>query len=207
MSDGPALAWQGSLLGGQEPSIDTSFTTLARRSLDHGAWVDEAPGWLTGADVVFEQLLAGADWEAREMPMYGQQVAQPRLSAWWPLGERTDLPVVAHMASALSDRYGVAFDSVGLNLYRDGRDSVAAHGDRHARRPNDPDALVAIVSLGSPRRLTLKPRGGGPSVALRPDPGDLLVMGGSCQRTWQHGVPKVASADPRISVTFRHPVR
>jgi alkylated DNA repair dioxygenase AlkB len=106
------------------------------------------------------------------------------------------------MRAALSDRYGVRFTGVGLNLYRDGRDSVAWHGDRVAREL--PDAVVAIVSLGGPRRFLLRPKGGGHSVRFDLCSGDLLVMGGSCQRTWQHSVPKSARADPRMSVTFRH---
>jgi alkylated DNA repair dioxygenase AlkB len=111
--------------------------------------------------------------------------------------------VLAEVAAALTERYGVAFASVGCNLYRDGRDSVAWHGDRVAR--DLPEATIAIVSLGAHRPFKLRPRGGGPSIDHRLGRGDLLVMGGSCQRTWQHTVPKVAVAEgPRISVTFRH---
>ena len=106
------------------------------------------------------------------------------------------------MRIALSQRYGVAFDSVGLNLYRDGRDSVAWHRDRIAKDIDDP--LVAIVSVGEPRRFLLRPVTGGHSRALLLGRGDLLVTGGTCQRTWQHTVPKVAKAGPRISITFRH---
>ncbi len=80
---------------------------------------------------------------------------------------------------------------------------MAFHGDRHARSAGDPDVVIPVLSLGSPRRFLLKPRAGGPSVAYTPGPGDLLVMGGSCQRTWQHSIPKVAAAGPRISVTYR----
>jgi alkylated DNA repair dioxygenase AlkB len=106
------------------------------------------------------------------------------------------------MRVALSERYEVEFTSVRANLYRDGRDSVAWHGDRVAR--DLPNAFVAIVSLGGRRRFLLRPKGGGRSVRFDPGPGDLLVMGGSCQRDWQHTVPKVAAAQPRISLTFRH---
>jgi alkylated DNA repair dioxygenase AlkB len=110
------------------------------------------------------------------------------------------------MADLLSNRYDVAFDSVGANLYRDGRDSVAWHGDRVLRTVAV--ATVAIVSLGAPRRFLLRPRGGGRSIVHRLGPGDLLVMGGTCQRTWQHCVPKSANpVGPRISVTFRHAAR
>lgn len=93
----------------------------------------------------------------------------------------------------------------GANLYRDGADSVAWHGDRVAREL--PEAVVALVSLGGVRPFRLRPkdrRDGTPAVDYRPGPGDLLVLGGSCQRTWQHAVPKVQAATPRISVQFRH---
>jgi alkylated DNA repair dioxygenase AlkB len=106
------------------------------------------------------------------------------------------------MADLLSGRYGVAFTQVGVNLYRDGSDSVAWHGDRVAREL--PEAVVALVSLGAARPFRLRPTGGGPSVGYLPGPGDLLVMGGSCQRTWQHAVPKTRAAPPRISIQFRH---
>ena len=107
------------------------------------------------------------------------------------------------MARELSRRYGVAFTQVGVNLYRDGTDSVAWHGDRVAREL--PEAVVALVSLGAVRPFRLRPAGGGESVSLLPGPGDLLVMGGSCQRTWQHAVPKCRHVrGPRISVQFRH---
>ena len=106
------------------------------------------------------------------------------------------------MRRALSDRYEIEFRAIGANWYRDGRDSVAWHGDRVARTL--PEATIAIVSLGGPRRFLLRPKGGGSSVKLELGSGDLLAMGGSCQRTWQHSVPKVTRAAPRISLTFRH---
>jgi len=139
--------------------------------------------------------------------MYGDLVDQPRLTAAWrgAASDPTTGPVVGAMGRALSARYGVEFRSVGFNLYRDGDDSVAWHGDRIAR--DRAHALVAIVSLGEPRPFRLRPAGGGPSIAFALGGGDLLVMGGSCQRTWQHTVPKVRRAGPRISVTFRHEMR
>ena len=110
-------------------------------------------------------------------------------------------PHCAGRAPSLAARYGVRFDILGLNLYRGGADSVAWHGDRVGRRRSH--TVVAIVSLGAPRRFLLRPVGGGPSLRLTPASGDLLVLGGTCQRTWQHSVPKCASAGPRISVMFR----
>ncbi len=198
------LAWQASLLGAGSPSADADFGGARRRELSGGAWVEHVPSCLAGADQLFADLLHRLDWQAREMPMYGQLVPQPRLSAFWSLAdEARRYPLLAELALVLDRRYGVRFKSVGANLYRDGRDSVAFHGDRHARSAGDPDVVIPVLSLGSPRRFLLKPRAGGPSVAYTPGPGDLLVMGGSCQRTWQHSIPKVAAAGPRISVTYR----
>jgi alkylated DNA repair dioxygenase AlkB len=132
--------------------------------------------------------------------MYDRRVAEPRLRA---PGWEGRPALVDEMAALLGGRHGVEFTSVGFNLYRGGDDSVAWHGDRVAR--DLPAAVVAIVSLGGRRRFLLRPKGGGPSVRLDLASGDLLVMGGACQRLWDHSVPKVrVGAEPRISVTFRH---
>jgi alkylated DNA repair dioxygenase AlkB len=197
------MVWQGSLLAGEAPGFDTGFTGLTRHALDHGAWVDHAPGWLAGADEVFETALRSLDWGQRTERMYGEELLQPRLTSWMGV-ERipAELAVVAAAAESLSQRYGVRFSSLGANLYRNGRDSVAWHGDRIAREL--PTATIAIVSVGSPRPFRLRARDGGASVGFALGHGDLLVMGGSCQRTHKHTVPKVADAGPRISLTFRH---
>jgi alkylated DNA repair dioxygenase AlkB len=199
------LAWQGSLLeGGGTPRVDPDLAGLVRHDLDESAWVDHVPGWLRGADEVFAWLLESAPWEATEQELYGTVVATPRLIARWPYrsGEPALPPILEEMRSALSAHHRREFDSVSANLYRDGRDSVAWHGDRIARTVVEP--LVAIVSLGHPRRLLLRPRGGATRLTLTPQHGDLVVMGGTSQRRWQHSVPKVAAAGPRISVTLRH---
>jgi alkylated DNA repair dioxygenase AlkB len=91
---------------------------------------------------------------------------------------------------------------MGLNLYRDGRDSVAWHGDRIAREITEP--IVALVSLGDRRRFLARPRGGGRSIPFELGGGDLLVTGGTFQRRWEHSVPKVAAAGARVSIAFRH---
>lgn len=197
-----AAAWQPPLFGGGAPSVDAPFARATRRELAGGAWVDHVPGWVTGADAVFEDLVENARWGERSQKMYDKEVVAPRLLASW---KRADLPVagpaIAEMRAALSDRYGVPFDQGGLNLYRHGRDSVAWHGDRILRTHDV--GIVAIVTLGHTRRFLLRPKGGGTSVPYDPAHGDLLVMGGTAQRTWQHSVPKVAAAGPRISITFR----
>jgi len=192
------VTWQPSLLGLAEPDFDPALDGARRRFLGQGAWVDVVPGWVSGADVLFDEVLETAPWKAYERPMYDRVVDVPRLEVRvWK--ERPRL--LDHMARCLGRRYGVQLPSISANLYRDGRDSVAWHGDRIGRVRAD--AVVAILSLGSPRTLLLRPTGGGPSTAFAMQSGDLLVQGGTCQRTFEHCVPKRAQAGPRISVMFR----
>ena len=201
-----ALAWQGNLFGGGDPSLDPSFAGIERVELTDGAWVDHLPGWLGGDDVVMDELVRTAPWKSSTRPMYDRVVAVPRLTAWWTWdGESApaDLPpILDRIRDALSRRYDTAFTSCGCNLYRDGRDSVAWHGDRI--RTELVEAHVAVVSVGEPRTLLLRPAGGGPATRFELGHGDLFVMGGTCQRTWQHAVPKVRCCAPRISIQFRH---
>jgi alkylated DNA repair dioxygenase AlkB len=197
------LDWQASLLASGEPSFDAEFAGIQRHELAHGAWIDEARGWVHGADELFATLLDVSPWRQKDRWMYERRLPEPRLTARWRLREEDPpLPILSEMAQILSERYDVAFTQIGVNLYRDGSDSVAWHGDRIARDLDE--ATVALVSLGAPRPFKLRPKGGGKSVAFVPDRGDLLVMGGTCQRTWDHAVPKVKSAGPRMSVQFRH---
>jgi alkylated DNA repair dioxygenase AlkB len=201
----PDLAWQPSLLDATADGVelDAGFGGVQRRELGDGAWVDHGPGWCRGADDLFARLLAATPWAGREVRMYDRVLPEPRLTHRWRLDDGPAPPVeLQEMARVLSDRYGVEFTQVGANLYRDGSDSVAWHGDRVAR--DLPEAIVALVSLGAVRPFRLRPTGGGASVGYLPGPGDLLVMGGSCQRTWQHSVPKTRSVGPRASIQFRH---
>lgn len=204
----PDLAWQASLFGAAgDPAFDAGLSALTRHQLDDEAWVDHAPGWLSGAAEVFEALLAGAGWAQHERLMFGEIVDQPRLNASFRGADGRALhPVLDEAERALSARYGVDFRTGGggMNLYRDGRDSVAWHRDRIPWSVHHPH--VVILSLGEARTFRVRPRGGGrPGArAFRLGHGDLLVTGGTFQRTWEHTVPKVASAGPRISVTMRH---
>lgn len=191
---------QGTLLGSAEPSIDASFAGAGRRLLADGAWVEHAPGWLAGAEELFVTVAGIVAWRSPMVTMWDKRLQTPRLNGSLPPERRP--PIVTVMRDALSARYGIEFRSIGANWYRDGHDSVAWHGDRVAREL--PEATIAIVSLGGPRRFLLRPKGGGSSVRFDLASGDLLAMGGSCQRTWQHCVPKVARAAQRISLTFRH---
>ncbi len=158
-----------------------------------------APGWLPGADEVFETLVREVPWRAERRQMYDREVDVPRLLHTYVAGEPLPHPGLARARGALSAHYrpelGEPFVTAGCCYYRDGRDSVAWHGDTIGRGRTQ-DTLVAIVSLGDPRRLALRPRIGGASVSVEMGHGDLLVMGGSCQRTWEHAVPKVAHAGP-----------
>ncbi len=132
--------------------------------------------------------------------MYERVVEVPRLHAVLP-ADGDGHAVLASIRRALDARYATAFERVSLAFYRNGEDSVAWHGDYVARRL--PEALVATVSVGAPRRFLLRPHGGGRSIALELGWGDLIVMGGSCQRTYQHCIPKSARAEPRIAIMFR----
>ena len=207
MPPSPIPSWQPTLLDVGSVGFDRSFGNLERVELDEGSWVDHAPGWIQGADRLFEEVLAGREWEQRSRRMYDQTVAEPRLTAPWTKdsGRPLEPAVLEEIRVALSERYGRDFDSVGFNLYRDGRDSVAWHGDRIPEEIEDP--VVALVSLGEPRKFLLRPKGGGKSRAFLLGRGDLLVTGGQTQRAWDHSVPKVAQAGPRISLAYRHGMR
>ncbi|RAY11796.1 alpha-ketoglutarate-dependent dioxygenase AlkB [Actinomadura craniellae] len=200
--------FQGSLLDCGGPAGPGPLGASVRRTpLAGGAWVDVRPGWLGGADALFERLLRAVPWRAERRRMYDRVIDVPRLLAFYREGEPLPDPVLDEARRALDAHYaaelGEPFRTAGLCLYRDGRDSVAWHGDTEGRGATE-DTMVAIVSLGTPRPLLLRPRGGGPVVRHDVGHGDLLVMGGSCQRTWEHAVPKTArSVGPRLSVQFR----
>lgn len=191
------------------PDVDPAFEGIVRTELDATSWIEHLQGWARQSDQLFEELVAGQRWEQRSRHMYGRVVDEPRLTAWWRASSGRPLspPLLERMRALLSDRYGVELDSAGLNLYRDGRDGVAWHGDRIAKSVAEP--LVAIVSVGQPRAFLYRPAAHNRDVPRRTRSlllghGDLLVTGGAFQRRWQHTVPKVASAGPRISITYRH---
>jgi alkylated DNA repair dioxygenase AlkB len=201
--------FQASLLDlADEVTLGPLDGLVSRTMLAHGAWIDFVPGWVRGADVLFERLMDAVPWRAERRPMYDRVVDVPRLLCFY--GEERVLPdpALTEARDALSEYYrpelGEPFRTAGMCLYRDGRDSVAWHGDTIGRGSTE-DTMVAIVSLGTPRALALRPRqGGGPTIRHELGHGDLLVMGGSCQRTWEHAVPKSARVTgPRISAQFR----
>ncbi len=186
--------------GAGAPAFAPTFETLARTQLSEDAWYDYAPGWLSGHDALFALLSETVHFRREKRKMYDRIVEVPRLVAALP--DDGPIPHVLEAAkSVLSTRYGEEFSRIGLGYYRNGEESVAWHGDYVARKL--PSALVATISVGSPRRFLLRPKGGGASRALALGSGDLLVMGGSCQRTFEHSLPKVRSAGPRIAIMFR----
>jgi alkylated DNA repair dioxygenase AlkB len=203
-----AMAVQGSLLDlADDVRLGALSGRVARTSLSHGAWVDHRPGWVEGSDAVLDSLIHGIAWRSERRRMYDRVVAVPRLVAWYDAATPLPHTVLTDARAALSAYYrpelGEPFTTAGCCLYRDGRDSVAWHGDTIGRSAHE-DTMVAIVSFGSPRTLLLRPRSGGRSTAFALGHGDLLVMGGSCQRTWEHAVPKTSKAvGPRVSVQFR----
>jgi alkylated DNA repair dioxygenase AlkB len=202
----PGVPFQPSLFGGSEPAFDGRFAAATRVHLDETAWVELVPGWVTSSDRLFDLVLNAQRWEQRSRWMYDREVLEPRMTARWTLGSGIALePALLEAArQSLSARYGVGFDSVGFNLYRDGRDGVAWHRDRIRKSIENP--IVPLLSLGEPRRLVFRPRGGGASRGFAIGRGDLLVTGGSTQRTWEHAVLKVARAGARISIAFRYGV-
>jgi alkylated DNA repair dioxygenase AlkB len=226
-------AFQGSLLDVSGDVAPKPLEGSVRRThLGSGAWLDVRPGWLGGADVLFERLRDVVPWQAERRRMYERVVDVPRLLCFYGEGDALPDPALSAAKASLDAYYrselGEPFATAGLCMYRDGRDSVAWHGDRIGRA-NTEDTMVAIISVGAPRTLALRPRYGGPPAnedggtpanegvagggvaggggrALRFElgHGDLIVMGGSCQRTWEHAIPKTARAvGPRISIQFR----
>ncbi|MFD5632709.1 alpha-ketoglutarate-dependent dioxygenase AlkB [Streptomyces sp. NPDC127077] len=198
---------QGSLFDQTDELRLGPLDGLRRTTLGEGAWIDLLPGWLSGADELFGRLAAEVPWRAERRQMYEQVVDVPRLLAYFRADDPLPHPVLDEARDTLSAHYagelGEPFTTAGLCYYRDGRDSVAWHGDRIGRGARE-DTMVAIVSVGAPRDLLLRPRGGGDTVRRPLGHGDLIVMGGSCQRTWEHAIPKTArAAGPRISVQFR----
>jgi len=201
-----AVAFQPSLFDATDIDVGP-LTELRRTPLSRGAWIDTLPGWLTGADELFGRLVREVPWRAERREMYDRVVDVPRLVSHYGVGEELPHPALSEARELLSRHYadelGEPFVTAGCCYYRDGHDSVAWHGDRIGRGRSH-DTMVAIVSLGSPRKLLLRPKGGSAEQTHLLGHGDLLVMGGSCQRTWEHAVPKTSQpVGPRISVQFR----
>src|ERR1700722_4870335 len=199
--------YQPSLLD-DGPTIGLSRITPGedRTIVGEGAGVELRRNWVSGSDGLFDHLVEVVPWRAERRRMYDREVDVPRLVAFYDEQQQLPDPALDTIRAALSEDYfselGEPLQTVGLCLYRDGNDSVAWHGDTIGRASTE-DTLVAIVSVGTPRSFRLRPRGGGPSRHFELGRGDLLVMGGSCQRTWEHSVPKRSRCQgQRMSIQF-----
>ena len=201
-----SVAFQPSLFDEPVPAVG-ALDGLRRTVLTNGAWVDVLPGWFSGADAMFERLVAAVPWRAESREMYDRVVDVPRLVHTYGIADPLPHQSLTEARDALTAHYaaelGEPFVTAGCCYYRDGRDSVAWHGDNIGRGRSH-DTMVAIVSFGTPRKLLLRPVGGSTAITHALGHGDLIVMGGSCQRTWEHAVPKTSRpVGPRISVQFR----
>lgn len=193
---------QPSLWSVQEPvALELA---VKRVELGNYAWVETMTGFVRGGDTLLDSLVATVSLTAERRPMYENMVDVPRLSAHLPADHlESAVPVIGDIAAMLGTRYCKAFNRVGINLYRNERDSVAWHADKIGRIMHQP--IVGLVSLGAARPFLLRPLGGGRSHRFVLGSGDLLVMGGTCQHRFEHAVPKLTRPTaPRLSLTFRH---
>ena len=204
-----SIAFQTSLFDDifSEPELRPLGVMVERIPLAEGAWIDIRPGWLSNSDALFERLAVDVPWKADKREMYDRVVAVPRLVSWFGPGSVFPDPVLVDAREALNEHYGrppgQVFETAGLCFYRTGDDSVAWHGDR-VGRTIERDTMVAILSVGAERTLSIRPKGGGAVMKFPVGHGDLVVMGGSSQRTHEHAILKTKQAvGPRISVQFR----
>ena len=182
-------------------AIDPSFSGVERFDLDATSWVDHVHGWLTGDVALMELLMSSADWEQRRRWMYTRVVDEPRLTAEYPSIDHRTHPVLRRMAQGLGEHYGLTYQRLWMNWYRDHNDGTGWHADRPANQ--FPETTIPVLSLGATRKFLLRHKDGGRSTPFVVAGGDLVVMGGRCQREWVHMVPKQkAAAGPRLSLNF-----
>jgi alkylated DNA repair dioxygenase AlkB len=184
-----------------EFKFDTTFGKARRTALDDASWVEHVPGWLSGNAQLLSALAEIAGWEQRQRWMFTELVMEPRMTAEYPVLAEAPSAELRAIGQALSDHYDVAYDRAWLNLYRDHSDSTGWHADRPASKRLQ--ATVPVLSLGETRRFSIRHRDGGRSKTFVVEGGDLIVMGGRCQRDWVHCVPKeTRRAGMRISINF-----
>ena len=184
---------------------------MRRIDLNASSWVDFVDAFVRRPDDEFRNLRDTTPWETTEVLRYDRYVPERRLSAGLAADRH---PLLRQTSLHLEARYRVRWTGVAAILYRDGEDFQGFHGDRELRWLDD--TLIAIMVLGTRRPFVLRPRRAGPQmrdgtpagagpgdVVLTPGRGDLLVMGGACQRDWLHTVPPAATAEERISLTWR----
>ena len=185
--------------------------SVDRVHLDDRSWVDVVSGFVRDPITELDTLIATTPWRQREVLRYDHYVAERRMSS----GLRKDSqPLLRHTTMHLASKYRVDLDGVAAILYRDGHDFQGLHSDREMKWLDE--TLVAIVVLGERRPFVFRertrwdhavdrvPSGTDPKdVVLMPGEGDIIVMGGRCQRDWMHGVPEHDTPKPRLSLTWR----
>ena len=187
--------------GGLNVAVDETFSTVERIRLDDTSWVEHVQGWLTGDVELAASLMEQADWEQRSRWMYTRTVEEPRLTAEYPVIADAPQPVLHYLTEVLSAHYRRRYARLWMNWYRDNADGTGWHADRPASQQDE--AVIPVLSLGATRRFLIRPEGGGPSTTIVTHGGDLVVMGGRCQKDYQHSVPKQRQpAGARLSLNF-----
>ena len=188
-----------------QPPLDLFASAPERTNLNVRSWIEHDIGWARptcNADPDwFGTLSTALSWRRAERTMYDRIVEVPRLMSWHQLDDDETPEPLRQWAGRIDREYDTAMTSAGVNLYRDGSDSVAWHAD--VVGVGRSDSTVAVVSLGASRPILVRPTGGGASMRWLLGHADLFVMGGASQRDFQHCIPKAARCGPRISVVFR----
>jgi len=189
---------------------------VAAIALADDSWLDFEPACLSADEGArcLDAVRGEVEWVAREIVIYGKRIMQPRLVGWAGdvpyrySGQTLEPRPFTDTVRALTERVnafaGTRFNHVLLNRYRDGRDNMGMHADDEPEL--GPDPIVATLSLGTTRRMTLVPRRprDGERRSLELTSGSLLVMRGACQRRFRHGIPREPRVtDERVSLTFR----
>ena len=171
-----------------------------RFDLGADTWIEYAPSWLPGDEALKRDLIERMAWREERREMYDRVVRVPRLGA--TIDDRAQCPeALREPRRFLEARYGRTFQVMHMAWYRNGGDGVAPHGDRIGREREE--TVIAIISLGDARVFRMRENDGPGRREMALGHGDLLVMGGRCQRTWTHEIPKVRHAGERVSVQLR----
>jgi alkylated DNA repair dioxygenase AlkB len=189
---------------------------VKRTRLPDDAWIDYTPQWVppTRAQSLKAELIETLAWEQRPIVVFGRSILQPRFICWageipykysgQVLEERPLEGLLADLNAQVSAAVGIPFNHVLLNRYRNGADHMGWHADDERELGRDP--VIAAISLGAKRRFYLhRKKNKGQKRRFKLGDGSLLVMGGTCQHTWRHCVPKMAGLEgERINLTFRY---
>lgn len=178
-----------------------------------GSFVDLYRNWAGSPEALFRMVHEEVQWESKTIVLYGKEIMQPRLVAWYGSaaytysGRRNDplvpTPTLSMLMSRVTREIGLNVNSVLCNLYRNGNDSIGMHSDDEPELGKNP--VIVSLSLGATRKFTLAPNGDGMKFSLDLHGGDLLVMRGRTQETHKHGLPKRPKVIyPRINLTFRY---